>query len=103
MIALGTVSCLGFNVWSGVPPLNMDFLSFFDFLTNSVMMPLSAAAICILVLKVTGIQKIEDEICISSKFRRRKVFRFVLRYLSIALLAVILVSSVCDAFGLIRI
>lgn len=103
MLALGTVSCLGFNIWSGVAPLNMDLLSFFDFLTNSVMMPLSAAAICILILRVTGIKKIEDEICLSSKFRRRKVFRFVLRYLSIALLTVILISSICDAFGLIKI
>ena len=103
MIVLGTFSCLGFNVWAGFTPLNMDILSFFDFLTNSVMMPISAAAICILILKATGIKAIEDEICISSKFRRRKVFRFVLRYLSIALLAVILISSIADAFGLIKI
>jgi len=44
MLALGTLSALGFNVLSNVKPLNMDFLDFFDFLTNSVMMPLAAMA-----------------------------------------------------------
>ncbi|MBQ6595582.1 MAG: sodium-dependent transporter [Clostridia bacterium] len=101
--ALGLLSCLGFNVLSGVKPLRMDILSFFDFLTNSVMMPLAAAATCFLVLKAVGLKAVEDEILLSSPFRRRPVFRFVIRYLALGLLAVILVSSVCDALGLIHI
>ncbi len=103
MAALGSLSCLGFNVLSGVTPLGMDILSFFDFLTNSVMMPIAAAAICLLVLKVTGIERVEAEVTSTSRFRRRGVYRFVIRYLALILLAVILVSSICDAFGLIHI
>ncbi|MBR1558918.1 MAG: sodium-dependent transporter [Clostridia bacterium] len=103
MAALGTLSCLGFNALSGLTPLGMDILSFFDFLTNSVMMPVAAAATCLLVLKVVGLRTVEDEIALSSAFKRRGVYRFVIRYLAIALLAVILVSSILDAMGLISI
>ena len=103
LVGLGTLSCLGFNLLSHITPIGMDILSFFDFLTNSVMMPLAAAAICLLVLKVIGLDRVEAEITASSAFRRRRVYRFVIRYLALTLLAVILVSSICDAFGLIHI
>ncbi|MGX8706057.1 MAG: sodium-dependent transporter, partial [bacterium] len=103
LVGLGSLSCLGFNALSHIAPLGMDILSFFDFLTNSVMMPIAAAAICLLVLKVIGLDNMEAEIASSSQFKRRGVYRFVVRYLAIALLAVILVSSILDAFGLISI
>ena len=103
MVGLGTLSCLGFNVMGNVKPLGMDILSFFDFLTNSVMMPIAAAATCLLILRVVGLKELETEITRSSAFRRRGVFRFVIRYLALILLAVILLSSILDAFGLIRI
>ena len=103
LVGLGMLSCLGFNLLGRVKPLGMDILSFFDFLTNSVMMPVAAAATCLLILKVVGLDRLEDEITASSAFKRRGVFRFVIRYLALALLAVILVSSILDAFGLIHI
>ena len=103
LVALGSLSCLGFNALSHIAPLGMDILSFFDFMTNSVMMPIAAAAICLLVLKVIGLDNMEAEIAASSKFRRRGVYRFVVRYLAIALLIIILISSILDAFGLISI
>ena len=103
MVGLGTLSCLGFNVLGGVTPLGMDILSFFDFLTNSVMMPVAAAAVCLLIVKVVGIERVEAEITGTSKFKRRQVYRFVIRYLAIALLAIILASSILDALGLISI
>ena len=103
MLPLGLLSCLGFNVLSGVAPLGMDFLSFFDFLTNSVMMPVAAAAICILVLRCVGVSRMEEEVLSSSAFRRMGLYRFILRYVALALLAVILISSAMDAFGILRI
>ncbi|MBQ6373573.1 MAG: sodium-dependent transporter [Clostridia bacterium] len=103
LAALGTLSCFGFNLLSGVTPLGMDILSFFDFMTNSVMMPVSAAAICLLILKVVGLETIEREIARTSAFRRRGVYCFVIRYLALALLAIILISSIGDALGIIHI
>lgn len=62
MITLGTLSCLGYGPFSSVTILGMQFLDFFDFLTNSVMMPIAAIATCLLVSRVIGVAKIEEEI-----------------------------------------
>ena len=48
-VALGTVSCLGYSAWDTVTILGMQFLDFFDSLTNSIMMPIVALLTCILV------------------------------------------------------
>jgi NSS family neurotransmitter:Na+ symporter len=40
---------------------------------------------------------------ISSAFKRRKLYRFVLKYLAILFLGVILITSIANAFGLIHI
>ena len=44
MIFLGTLSCLGYGPLAGITVIGMQFLDFFDFLTNSVMMPIAAIA-----------------------------------------------------------
>ena len=105
MLLLGILNCLGFNVLESVQIFGMGILDFFDFTTNSVMMPISAITICLLVLKYIGIDKIEEEVTYggSSKFKRRGVYRFVLRYVAIAFLLVILISSVANVVGLIHI
>ena len=40
----------------------MQFLDFFDFLTNSVMMPIAAIATCLLISRVVGVKKVEEEV-----------------------------------------
>ena len=59
MIALGSLSALGYGPLAGVKIIGMQFLDFFDFLTNSVMMPIAAFTTCLLVSKVIGVKKIE--------------------------------------------
>ena len=60
MLLLGTLSCLGYGPLAGVTVIGMQFLDFFDFLTNSVMMPIAAIATCLLVSRVIGVAKIEQ-------------------------------------------
>ena len=75
MLALGTLSSLGYGPLAGVTIIGMQFLDFFDFLTNSVMMPIAAIAICLLVSRVVGVGRIEQEVLLGeSTFRRKKVF-----------------------------
>ena len=50
MLALGTLSSLGYGPLGAVKIIGMQFLDFFDFLTNSVMMPIAAITICLLVV-----------------------------------------------------
>lgn len=104
ILGLGTLSSLGFNALSNITILGMDFLDFFDFLSNSVMMPIAAIATCVLILKKVTLDGLAAEVTTCGKpFKRRKVYNFIMKYLAIAFIAVILVSSVLNAFGVIHI
>ena len=100
MIALGTLSSLGYGPLAGVKLIGMQFLDFFDFLTNSVMMPIAAIATCLLVSRVIGVGKIEQEVVIGeTTFRRKKIFNFMIRFLCPIFAVIILLSSIANAFG----
>ena len=100
MVVLGSLSSLGYGPLDGVKILGMQFLDFFDFLTNSVMMPIAAIATCILVSRVVGTKRIEEEVLLENgTFRRKKIFAFMIRYLCPVFAAIILISSVANAFG----
>lgn len=74
MIILGSLSSLGYGPLASVTIIGMQFLDFFDFLTNSVMMPIAAIAISLLISRVVGVDKIEEEVLHGeSSFRRKKV------------------------------
>ena len=72
MLVLGSLSALGYGPLAGVTVFGMQFLDFFDFLTNSVMMPIAAITTCLLVSRVIGVKKIEEEVTLSGKPFRRK-------------------------------
>ena len=102
MITLGTLSALGYGPLAAVTVIGMQFLDFFDFLTNSVMMPLAAMALCLLVVRVIGIDKIAEEVKLGGKkFTRKPVFDFMIKYLCPFFVAIILFSSVASVLGLI--
>ena len=102
MVGLGTLSSLGYGPLAGVTVLGMQFLDFFDFLTNSVMMPIAAIATCLLVSRVVGVERIEHEVTLEGgSFRRKKIFNFMIRWLCPVFAAIILASSVANAFGII--
>ena len=100
MIFLGTLSCLGYGPLADITVIGMQFLDFFDFLTNSVMMPIAAIATCLLVSRVIGVEKIENEVTEGGHlFKRKAIFQFMIKYLCPIFAAIILVSSVANAFG----
>ena len=100
MLVLGSLSALGYGPLSPITIFGMQFLDFFDFLTNSVMMPIAAIATCLLVARVVGVKKIEEEVTLDGKpFRRKAIFNFMIQYLCPIFAAIILVSSVANALG----
>ena len=104
MLVLGSLSSLGYGPLGCVKIIGMQFLDFFDFLTNSVMMPIAAFATCLLVSKVIGLRKIEEEVLHGEgTFRRKKIFNFMIKYLCPLFAAIILLSSIANAFGWITI
>ena len=103
MIALGTLSCLGYGPLAFVKIIGMQFLDFFDFLTNSVMMPIVAIGTCILVGHVVGSRYIEEEVESSGTFKRKKMYRIMIMYVAPVMLAAILAGEVLKYFGIISI
>ena len=89
----GTLNSLGYSSLGFVKIFGMQILDFFDFATNSVMMPIAAFALCILVARCVGVDRIAEEIKLSSKFRMEKMYRVVVRYVAPVFVIIILLSS----------
>lgn len=103
-LLLAVPSSLGFGVWSNITFLGgMTFLDLFDFLTNSVMMPIVSLLTCILIGYVVGIRPIEEEVELSSKFRQKKLFEVMIKYIAPICIVAILISSVLDSMGVFKI
>ena len=98
-IAVGIPSSLGFGVWSNVKPLNMSILDFFDFASNSVIMPIVALLTCIFIGHVTGTKLVSDEVESSGTFKRKKMFEVLIRYVAPVIIILILLSSVANGMG----
>ena len=98
VILLGIPTCLGFGVWDMVTVAGMGLLDFFDFLSNSIMMPIAALCTCILVIKGIGMDKMVEEIKFSSAFKWEKLYRFCIRFLAPVTLVIILLSAIFIKF-----
>jgi NSS family neurotransmitter:Na+ symporter len=103
-VLIGVPASLGYGVWSAAAPLGMAFLDFFDFVSNSLMMPIVALITCIFVAYILKPKTtIADEIELSGKFKWRKLYEVVIKYVAPVCILAILVSSVLDVFGVIKI
>ena len=103
IIALGSLSVFGYGPLANFKILGMQMLDFFDFISNSVLMPIVAFLTCILVGHVVGTKVIADEVGLSAKFTGEKLHRVMIKWVAPILLVVILVAQVLSAFGVITI
>ncbi len=102
-LLLGVPSSLGNGLWAAVKPLGMGILDFFDFISNSVMMPIVALLTCIFVGYVLKPKSLIEEVEVSGPFRGKKLFTVVVKYIAPVFILLILISSVLNAFGVITI
>ena len=98
-IVLGLVSCFGYGMWANVKPMGLQFLDFFDFITNSLIMPVVALLTCIVVGYVVKPKAIEDEVEVSGEFKFKILFRVVIKYIAPVCLILILVSSIIGVYS----
>ena len=100
-VIIGLLSVFGYSIWSGVTIIGMQFLDFFDFISNSVLMPIIALFTCIFVGYIikpkTLIEEIEQNNMI---FKKKALFTIVIKYFAPICIVLILVTSVLGAFGL---
>lgn len=99
----GIPSSLGYGVWSGFTILGFQILDFFDFITNSVMMPIVALITCLLVGWFIGTDAVAEEVKLSSKFKREKMYSVITKYIAPIFIVAILISSTLDTLGIAKI
>ena len=102
-LLLGIPSSLGNGVWSEVKIIGMDFLTFFDFLTNNIIMPVVAFITCIIVGYIIKPKAIIDEVELNGEFRGKRLFSVVIKYIAPVCIVAILVFSVCEGLGIIKV
>jgi NSS family neurotransmitter:Na+ symporter len=102
-LLLGLPSSLGYSAWSEVKVLGMQFLDLFDFVSNSVLMPIVAFCTCLFVGFFLSPRAIAEEIELSGRFRGKRLFSVMIRYIAPLCILLILLSSVLNAFGVIKI
>ena len=104
MIAVGSLSCLGYGPLAHIAPAGMAFLDFFDFFTNSILMPIAAFFTCLLVGHVIGPKVIIDEAeKTGHTLHRKNMYVVMMRWITPIILAFILLGNLAQYFGLLTI
>ena len=102
-LALGALSSLSQGVLADFKIIGMSLLDFFDFSSNSVLMPIVALLTCIFIGFIINPKAVIEEVELSGDFKRKSIFTFIIKYLAPVCIVLILVSSVLDAFGIFKI
>ncbi len=102
-LLLGLPSALGFSAWANVKILGMQFLDFFDFISNSILMPIVALATCIFVGFILKPKSLVEEAELSGKFKAKRLFEIMIKWIAPVCILAILISSVLDVFGIVKI
>lgn len=99
----GIPSSLGNGVWSGVNVLGLGILDMFDFVSNSVLMPIVAFLTCIFIGYILKPKAIIEEVESSAPFKSKKLFTVIIKYVAPVFIVLILISSVLDVLGILKI
>lgn len=103
IIAIGIPVSLGFGILSFVAPLGMSLLDFFDFTSNSVLMPIVAFLTCIFVGYIVKPKVVIDEASINGPFKAGKFYTVIIKYIAPLCLLAILVFAIMEATGMITV
>lgn len=99
-LLMGIPSSLGFGAWDHIKFIGMSILDTFDFLSNSVLMPIAAFFTCVFVGYVIKPKTIIDEVKESDgTFKSEKLFTIMIKWIAPIFLVAILISSVANAMG----
>lgn len=100
-LIMGIPSSLGFSAWSDITFFNgLSILDTFDFISNSVLMPIVAFFTCVLVGFIVGPKAIADEVKTSGHaFKSEKMFTIVIKWIAPIFLIIILGSSIASGMG----
>lgn len=100
-LLMGVPSSLGFGIWDFVKPLGMSILDAWDFISNSILMPIVALLTCFFAGFVIKPKAIIDEACAEgADFKGKHLFTVVIKWVAPIILVAILISSILNALGI---
>ncbi len=100
-VLMGIPSSLGFGIWDFIQPLGMSILDAWDFISNSILMPIVALLTCFFVGFVIKPQTIIDEACAEgAAFKGKHLFTVIIKWVAPIILVAILISSILNALGI---
>ena len=102
IVAAGIFVNAGYNGLSFIEPIGAgtSLLDFFDFISNSVIMPIVALLTCVFVGWIIKPQIIIDEIEQTGPFKLKAAWTVMIKFVAPVLVVVILVAYVAATFGL---
>ena len=104
VLVVGGLVSLGFGPLSFIKILGLGLLDFFDFISNSVLMPIVALLTCISIGFFVKPQVIYDEVEYGGrKFKEKKFYTIMLKWVSPICLILILLFAVSEAMGWIKV
>ena len=102
-VVLGIPSSLGFGVWDFISVAGLSILDMFDFVSNSVLMPIVAFLTCIFIGYVIKPKVLVEEIELGAPFKAKTLFTVIIKYVAPVCIVLILISSVLDVLGIMKI
>lgn len=99
IVLVGCFVNAGYNGLSGFRIFGMEFLDFFDFISNSVLMPIVALLTCIFVGWIIKPKELIDEIKQSSPFRTEKAWVIIIKFFAPIFVIAILVWNIIGLLG----
>jgi NSS family neurotransmitter:Na+ symporter len=92
---------LGYNGLSFIEPLGegSSLLDLFDFVSNTVMMPIVALLTCIFVGWCIKPKIIEEEIMASAPFKARGAWRIMIKFIAPILIVIVFISFIAQFLG----
>ena len=101
VVVLGIFVNAGYNVLSGIQPLGegSSLLDFFDFISNSVIMPIVEILTCLMFGWLVKENILAREIKESSAFKLEKAWTIMIKFIAPVLIAIILIWNVLPYLG----
>ncbi len=99
IVLIGCFVNAGYNGLSELRIFGMELLDFFDFISNSVLMPIVALLTCIFVGWIIKPKELIDEVKISSKFTLASAWAFFIKFIAPLLVIAILVWNIIGVLG----
>lgn len=103
VLIMGAVISLGYGSLNFIRILGMGLLDFFDFISNSILMPVIGILTCISIGFFIKPQVVYDEVEINGKFKVKGFYTVMLKWIAPVCLILIVLFAVAEAAGWIQV